>query len=252
MENKDDTTPISRDAYDLLAERYAELSGSKLENAYLDRPATLSLLPPVRGRVVLDAGCGPGAYAEWLQQEGASVIAFDVSPKMVELARRRLAPGTEVYEADLSKPLTFAGDKTVHIVLCALTMSYIKELGPVYREFNRVLKPAGHAVISIGHPWMEFKFTKNDNYFETEVLSCEWRGFGKPHVHVPFYRKSLTDVFRPLCQSGFQIEDFVEPRPVPEGKEVDPKTYEQLSRKPGFLCFRAVKTKDVSESSQIL
>ena len=154
----DDRAPISRDAYDQLAERYAELSDSKLENAYLDRPATLSLLPPVRGKVVLDAGCGPGIYAEWLERHGARVVAFDISPKSVELARKRRGPEVEIHTADLSGPLTFIGDRTVDIILCALTLSYIEKLDPVYREFNRVLRPGGHLVVSIGHPWMEMKF----------------------------------------------------------------------------------------------
>ena len=124
-------------------------------------------------------------------------------------------------------------------------LSYVKNLAPIYREFNRVLRPFGHVVISVGHPWGEFKFSKNENYFETEMLSCQWRGFGEPYVDVPFYRKSLTDVLRPLCRNGFQIEDFVEPRPISEGRTVDPRTYEHLSRNPSFLSFRAVKTRDV-------
>lgn len=247
MSEKNDMTPISLDAYERLAERYAQLSDSKLENAYLDRPATLALLPPVDGLVVLDAGCGTGAYAEWLQAHGAQVLAFDVSQKMVDITKNRLGSSANVRVADISKPLGFVDDKTVDIVLCPIVLSYVRDLAPVYKEFNRVLRPAVHAVISIGHPWMELKYSKNENYFETELLSCEWRGFGEPYVDVPFYRKSLTDVLRPLCQNGFQIEDIVEPRPTAEGKSVDPRTYEQLSRTPGFLSFRAVKVKDLSE-----
>jgi hypothetical protein len=44
-----DMKPISRDAYDKLAERYADLSGSKIENAYLDRPEFRSCRIAVAG-----------------------------------------------------------------------------------------------------------------------------------------------------------------------------------------------------------
>ena len=83
----EDNTPISRDSYEKLAERYAQQSDSKLENAYLDRPATLALLPPVEDMVVLDAGCGSGAYSQWLQEHDAHVIAFDVTPKMASITK---------------------------------------------------------------------------------------------------------------------------------------------------------------------
>ena len=41
-------------------------------------------------QTTLAAGCGPGLYSEELLARGAEVAAFDHSPKMVELARRRL------------------------------------------------------------------------------------------------------------------------------------------------------------------
>ena len=173
------------------------------------------------------------------------MIAFDVSPTMVRLTRERLGGSAKVYEADLSKPLAFVGDKAVDIVLCALVLSYVEDLNAVYREFNRVLCPGGHTVISVGHPWVEFNYTRNENYYETEMLNCEWIGFGQPYVDVPFYRKSLTAILRPLCHSGFNIEDILEPLPTDEGQAVDPATYDRLSRKPGFMCLRAVKTSDV-------
>ncbi len=71
--------PIAQDAYNEMAEAYAARVDAKPHNAYYERPATLSLLPDVSGRRVLDAGCGPGVYAEWLADRGAEVVAFDAN-----------------------------------------------------------------------------------------------------------------------------------------------------------------------------
>lgn len=55
---------IAYEAYERLADAYAEMIDAKPHNAYLERPATLSLLPDVEGKRVLDAGCGTGTYSE--------------------------------------------------------------------------------------------------------------------------------------------------------------------------------------------
>lgn len=39
----------------------------------------ISLLADVSGAAVLDAGCGPGFFTQWLLDQGAQVTAFDVS-----------------------------------------------------------------------------------------------------------------------------------------------------------------------------
>ena len=75
-----DKRPIALEAYEALAETDAALVDTKPHNAIYERPATLSLLPEGKGKRVLDAGCGPGAYAEWLAERGAKVVAFDVRP----------------------------------------------------------------------------------------------------------------------------------------------------------------------------
>ncbi|NIP41580.1 MAG: methyltransferase domain-containing protein, partial [candidate division Zixibacteria bacterium] len=82
--------PIAQDAYDQLAEAYAALVDTKAHNAYLERPATLSLLPEVEGKLVLDAGCGPGAYTEWLVDHGARVTACDANQKMIAAAQKKV------------------------------------------------------------------------------------------------------------------------------------------------------------------
>ncbi len=55
------------------------------------RETLLSWLPDdLRGRRILDAGCGTGALAVELARRGAHVVAIDLSPTLVQLARERL------------------------------------------------------------------------------------------------------------------------------------------------------------------
>ena len=55
------------------------------------RGTLLSWLPEdMRGQRVLDAGCGTGALAVEAARRGADVVAIDLSPKLVELARQRM------------------------------------------------------------------------------------------------------------------------------------------------------------------
>jgi magnesium-protoporphyrin O-methyltransferase len=54
------------------------------------RATLLSWLPDdLRGRRVLDAGCGTGALAVEAARRGAEVLAIDLSPTLVDLARER-------------------------------------------------------------------------------------------------------------------------------------------------------------------
>jgi magnesium-protoporphyrin O-methyltransferase len=56
------------------------------------RSTLLGWLPEdLRGRRVLDAGCGTGAFALAAAQRGADVVAIDLSRTLVELARERSA-----------------------------------------------------------------------------------------------------------------------------------------------------------------
>jgi SAM-dependent methyltransferase len=233
--------PIALDAYETLAESYAEVVDTKPHNAYCERPATLSLLPEVKGKRVLDAGCGPGVYSQWLIERGAEVVALDASPKMVRFARQRLGSTADVRQADLVKPLPFLQDSSFDIVLCPLVMEYIEDWGGPFAEFYRVLRPAGYFVFSVTHPLFDFLYYESNNYYETELVGSEWRGFNPVRVYMPSFRRSLAATLNPLFQAGFRLESVLEPKPTDEFKEADPKHYEELSRQPCFLCIRARK-----------
>jgi SAM-dependent methyltransferase len=233
--------PIAREAFNRLADAYAARVDTKAHNAFYDRPAVLSLLPPVEGRRALDAGCGPGAYAEWLAGRGAEVVGIDVSPRMVELARLRLGGRASFALADLGRPLDFLPPASFDLVLSALALDYVRDWAAVFREFFRLLREPGHLVFSAGHPSDEFyEHHPRGSYFEVERVGVEWRGFG-PAVRVPYYRRPLQAMLDPLLGAGFSLERLLEPRPVPQFMEQDPADYEKLMRRPGFICFRARK-----------
>jgi len=232
--------PIALQAYEELAEAYAACVETKPHNAYYDRPAVLGLLPEVAGRRILDAGCGPGVYADALLQMGAEVMALDVSPKMVALAQQRLCNRAEVMQADITKPMPFLNDESFDLVVSPLVLGYVKDLKPVYQEFHRVLRRPGHFVFSESHPFFDFVLFKTNNYFATELVGCEWKGFEK-RVFMPCYRRPLSAIVNPLIEVGFILERILEPVPTDDFKRADPKDYEELSRRPGFICFRARK-----------
>lgn len=68
-------------------------------------PHLLAVLGDVRGRAVLDAGCGEGYLSRILAARGARVTGADLGPRLVERARQRDPGGpTEYLVADLSEP----------------------------------------------------------------------------------------------------------------------------------------------------
>ncbi|GIV88744.1 MAG: SAM-dependent methyltransferase [Chloroflexus sp.] len=239
--NQTPPDPIAQQAYDLLAERYAEQVLTKPHNAYYERPAMLSLLPDVRGKRVLDAGCGPGVYSELLLDRGAEVIAIDANPKMVQLAHQRLQNRAQVLQADLGQPLTFLPSVSFDLVISPLVLDYVRDWEQVFTEFYRLLRHSGVFIFSIEHPQTKFsQHRESANYFAIEQVVTPWHGFGIT-VNMPSYRRPLSEVFNPLIYAGFRIDYVLEPLPTPEFAENDPKHYAELIREPGFLCIRAVK-----------
>lgn len=238
MSGEKNQDSIAFNDYEAFAEAYVTTTNSNAYNAYYERPAMFSLLPNVEYKRVLDAGCAGGAYAEWLVNHNASVVAIDVSPKMVQLTQQRLGNRVQVYQADLSQPLTFLPDNSFDIVVSSLTLHYIKDWDSVFKEFHRLLFPSGLLFFSTQHPLTGFQAGKDD-YFATELIEEEWTGFGNSPVRVRFYRRPLSAITSSLANTGFIIEQIIEPRPVEECKRLNPKSYQKLSTTPWFLIIQA-------------
>ena len=229
--------------YDSIAAEYATKVDNAPYNALYERPAMLSMLPPVHGLRILDAGCGSGWYSERLLERGAIVHAIDASGAMVAYARGRFEklPGDvsqriDVQSADLGDRLPFDAE-SFDGVISPLVLHYLADWRPALREIHRVLRDDGWLLFSTHHPAADAALFKPANYFATELVHDHWDWAGD----VSFYRRSFMEIFRSLRDAGFVITNFVEPLPTEELRAEKPDSYESLMALPQFIIMEAKK-----------
>jgi SAM-dependent methyltransferase len=106
------------------------------------------LLGDVRGRQVLELGCGSGANTVCLVGRGASVCALDISEDLIRLARRRLevsgCAGGSCFVVGSAHQLPLP-DASVDVVFGIAILHHL-DLSLVSREVHRVLRQGGHAI----------------------------------------------------------------------------------------------------------
>jgi SAM-dependent methyltransferase len=206
-------------------------------NGWLERPALRSLIPlPLSDLTILDAGCGSGAHAEWLLENGAEVIGLDLSPAMVEEAQRRCSDRGRFFVADLAEPLPLP-PQSVDGVICSLVLHYLEDWTVPLRSFAEALRPDGWVVVSLEHPFGSPLSSQKGGYFDTELVSDTWT---KADVVVTqwYWRRPLSAVMEALADNGFVIERIVEAQPSAEALDRFPDDLEQVKGVPWFIVYR--------------
>ena len=135
------TDPQTIGVYDAQAAAYAAAFDDIIPADLIDFAALL----PFAGRV-LDLGCGPGAMAAWLAEQGFEVEAWDASAEMIALADRR--PGVIARQKtfdELPASPTFDGIWASFSLLHAAR----SDLPDLIRKLARALRPEGHAYVAM-------------------------------------------------------------------------------------------------------
>jgi len=127
------------------------------------------------------------------------------------------------------------------MIISSLTLHYIKDWNSVFTEFKRVLKPNGVLLFSVHHPFSDYTIFKSENYFSKELLTDQWMKAGK-EIEVVFYRRPLHEIIQTTV-NHFTLSSLIEPQPIPELKNINPKAFHTLSSEPRFLMIKAVKNK---------
>jgi SAM-dependent methyltransferase len=211
----DDPTNSIRESYDRLAEEYARRIADELRHKPLDRALLDRFAKQTEGQgEVCDMGCGPGHVARYLRDAGASVFGLDVSPGMLEQARK-LNPDIRFREGNMMS--LDIGDGTLAGIAAFYAIVNIpgRSLPVIFREFHRVLDSRGLLLLAfhIGH----------------EVLH-EDELWGQK-ISMDFVLFQSADIKRDLEAAGFNIEDIVEREPYPDVEYPSRRAY-IFARKP--------------------
>ncbi len=200
--------------YDAVAEWYdAEFATSEL-GASATR-IVQRLLGGGPGRL-LDVGCGGGANAVALAEQGWEVTGVDVSTAQLQLARGR---GVSVVEADAAA-LPFE-DASFDAAVSVFTHTDVEDFAAVVAEVSRVLRPGGLFVYLGVHPCFvgphafvhdlevpELHPGYRDTSFRTEAPGVWSEGLrakvGASHLPLGLFLQAFLD-------AGFVFERFEEP-----------------------------------------
>ncbi len=199
----------------------------------------------LEGRRVLDLGCGTGGSAVTIARRGARVIAVESST--ARLARARNAADVagvkvEFHHSDLAD-LAFLRADSIELVVAVYSLAGVQDLGRVFRQLHRIMRPDGALVMSLPHPTaMMLEADPDDQqtpYLTRTAWSDQaitWRSGGDEgvtHVH------QISDLFTTLVRSNFRVDSILEPPSRPDSAGLHSSPLREWV--PGTLVLRARK-----------
>ncbi len=192
------------------------------------------------GMAILEIGCGTGYFTRELTQRGADIVAIDVSPDLLEIAKAKYSAPNVRYEIQNACALTYA-DAMFDSVVGSSILHHL-EIEEALREIYRVLKPVG--TIYFTEPNMlnpQIAMQKNIPWIK--------RRLGDSPDETAFFRWALRRLLEQTGYRDVRIDpfDFLHPKtPVPLIDRLNTlgrflENVPVISEFAGSLYIRAVK-----------
>lgn len=220
-------------------------------------PNILRILGPQKGHKILDLACGQGFFSHALAAQGAFVTGVDISPELIDIARKHAGHSEEFYVSS-SDNLSKFKDKSFDAALCVLAIQNIERMTLTFKEVGRVMSDKGRFVLVLNHPifripgktsW-DFDLKKNAQYRRVDEYLSESRaaidmnpGSTEKKETTYSFHRSLQTYSKTLANAGFaiaRIEEWVSHKESEKGPR---KAAEDKARReiPLFMCLECVK-----------
>ncbi len=204
----------------------------------------LRLLGNVRGKKILEIGCGGGQCSIAFAKQGAKCTGLDLSKAQLKHAED-LAKKNKVniiFKLHDIQTLKGIESNSYDVVFSAFALQYVPNLTVCFKEVNRVLKKGGVFVFSFDHPFYSI--------ISPETLKVE-KNYNKPGKYksglFAYYTRQFSEIFNSLQEAGFLIEQVIEPfddkteKAWTQGKwkKIYPKKL--VMKVPPTVIFKAIK-----------
>lgn len=174
----------------------------------------LKLLPDLRGKRVLELGCGSGHSLRWCAEKGAAELwGVDLSARQLENARRQLAE--RGIEARLiSAPMEAPGDLPkdyFDVVLSIYVIGWTTSLEDTLRHVSHSLRMGGVFIFSWDHPLMHcVDAAENQLVFSGQYVRDERFSYVQRGQPVTVQNRRISTYVNALADAGFAVERMIE------------------------------------------
>ena len=215
-----------KDHWNLIALKYQEkrnISFNDIEYALgYARESELNLLGDVKGKKIIELGCGGGENSIILAKKGAICTGVDISFKQLKYAKnlvKKHEVKIKLIEGDLEN-LVMIDDEIFDIAISIFALDWMQDLDAAFKEAYRILKKNGIFVFSIQHPIYNLlgaedfnpkELKISTNYFEKHATFVESTG-----IDLKVHASKISDIINGLIKIGFDIEKILEPEPLEE------------------------------------
>lgn len=246
----------TQQVYNDNAEKWLRLEPSSLSD-FTARPLVFEACGDVRGRSVLDIGCGEGYCARELKRRGAGdCLGIDLSEQMIQAARLQEEQDRFGIEFQACNVVKFQPARRFDLCIAVFLFNYLRveEMRQVFAMVYQALEPGGEFVFSVPHPFFPFVrkqqaapfyfSAEGKNYFAdvNEQFEGEiWKRGGDP-LHVQCVHKTFSDYFDGLRRAGFSTLPQVQELTVtPELAARDEAFFGPLLNEPLHVLFKISK-----------
>ena len=187
-------------------------------NDCIETPILFSMLPDLRGKKILDIGCGMGQHARKFSEMGAeSVLGTDISEKMLEYAKAHNSAANIVYRRLAMEDTDQIGDQ-FDLVTSSLVFDYIEDFGGLMRKIRDRMKDGAELVFSMSHPIVTAWDGAYDRYTRTETgerLYANLRNYCKEGLRkvdwvvngYECYHRTVSTLINDIIRAGFVLEE---------------------------------------------
>ncbi len=210
---------------------------------HLLNPAIFSLLGDVKGKKILDAGCGQGYLSRLLAKKSARVTGLEPAGDFIQYAidkeeKERL--GINYIKADLSR---YKSRGKFDAVVANMVFMDIPDYQSAMANCIRVLKPGGSFIFSISHPCF-FPDTEWDKNPCLEIKEY-FKEYSVKQTFGYSFHRTLSSYINFVIDQGCQIKKLVEPQ-LDEKTAKQKANYSREVHVPSFLVVHCVKAKKYS------
>lgn len=218
-------------------------------NDVIETPIITSMLPDLKGKKILDIGCGMGQHArQYAQMGAASVLGTDISEKMLAYAAKHNAADNISYRRLAFEDLDRLSE-TFDVVTSSLAFDYAEDFGALMKQIARLLNEAGVLVFSMSHPIATAYDGVYDRYTRTESkerLYANLHNYGIEGVrHIKWvvdgyevYHRKLSTIINAMTAAGLIIEECQESKLPEEVRLKYPDKFGGVIHQPDFIFFR--------------